>query len=315
MRWLRLSRIGLARSVWELWEAGGKQGNGWRRRTHRPPSPTISGVQTHNMELSFRKFQRCFQIVQIRLLKRWEWISPKHIRDGDGGRRVKVVKSNQFQMMILNSLVWFWSDAILFIFFIFVHCLAKFASLLMLAHTLSFIQLLKAFTLHPLCTVITIICLNTSINKILQKSFKYYLNCWKVVTGSCVLFTYHDIIRSQSEEIGWGENSEGNLVTGTLQVVPTLEIQYFHFVMARAVLLSTGCFSHCKLRIEDWGHQEEDLFCPDSFNIQFTPFIKFQQPLNTNCIIRAVTNAMYLYKQHFQTRTHKVLPSSLQNRT
>ena len=55
MRWLRLSRIGLARSVWELWEAGGKQGNGWRRRTHRPPSPTISGVQTHNKDLSFRR--------------------------------------------------------------------------------------------------------------------------------------------------------------------------------------------------------------------------------------------------------------------
>ena len=66
-----------------------------------------------------------------------------------------------------------------------------------------------------------------------------------------MLFTYHDIVRSQSEEIGWGENSEENLVTGTLQVVPTFEIQYFHFVMARAVLLSTGCFSHCKLRIED----------------------------------------------------------------
>ena len=56
-----------------------------------------------------------------------------------------------------------------------------------------------------------------------------------------MLFTYHDIIRSQSEEIGWGENSEENLVTGTL-VVPTLEIQYFHFVMTRAVVQILAAF-------------------------------------------------------------------------
>ena len=58
-----------------------------------------------------------------------------------------------------------------------------------------------------------------------------------------MLFTYHDIIRSQSEEIGWGENSEENLVTGTLQVVP--------FCNGKSSSTDTGCFSHCKLRIED----------------------------------------------------------------